>query len=75
MADDDSIDLPFEWLVGDRFLIGSPETVVSQVTAYRRRLGIDRMIFHVRRPGMDWEMVLRGIDLLGREVLPRLAAL
>jgi hypothetical protein len=48
---------------------------VRTVRGYRERLGITSMVFHVRRPAMDRAMVLRGIELLGREVLPRLANL
>lgn len=75
MEHDDRIDLPIDELLKDRFLVGSPDTIVRQVRAYKERLGITDMVFHVRRPAMDRETVLRGIDLLGREVLPRLADL
>lgn len=76
MERDDRIDLPIDELLKDqRFLVGSPETIVRTVRGYRERLGITSMVFHVRRPAMDRAMVLRGIELLGSEVLPRLADL
>lgn len=75
MAADDSIDMPIDELARDRFLIGAPDTIAAQVEELHARLGMDRMIFHVRRPAMDRATVIAGIDLLGREVLPRLARL
>lgn len=66
----DRLDVAFEELARQRFLIGDPEHCIAQIEAYRKRLGIEYMIFHIRRPGMPQRTVLEQIDLLGREVLP-----
>jgi len=66
----DRLDLAFEELARERFLIGDPDHCIAQIEGYRERLGIEYMIFHIRRPGMPQQTVLDQIDLLGREVLP-----
>jgi hypothetical protein len=45
--------------------------VVSEVTRYSEELGVNMMIFRMQWPGMPQEQVLKQIELLGREVIPR----
>src|SRR3984957_8867474 len=43
-ADDSGFDQNFESLVGDRFLIGSPDEVADQIVATHRRLGVNHLV-------------------------------
>ena len=63
--------MPYQDLAKDRFLLGSPDDVVSEVTRYSEDLGVNMMIFRMQWPGMPQEQVLKQIELLGREVIPR----
>lgn len=54
----------------NRFIVGSPESVVRQVQAYVDAFGVNHMIFRVFAPGTPHDFVMREIELLGKEVLP-----
>ena len=66
--------IPYQDLAQDRFLLGSPEDVVREIQRYERELGVNYLIFRLQWPGMPQEQVLRQIDLMGREVIPRVKA-
>ena len=68
---EESFSVPYQDLARDRFLLGSPEDVVGEIRRYERELGVNYLIFRMQWPGMSQEQTLRQIDLLGREVLPR----
>lgn len=53
------------------FLYGTPEDIVREVEKYLE-VGIDLLVFDLRFRFDEWE---RSIDLLGREVLPRVRRL
>jgi probable F420-dependent oxidoreductase len=54
----------------DRFIIGSPDTVIRGIQYFDRQFGIDHLICRLHFPGMPPELVTASIGLLGREVLP-----
>lgn len=62
---------PYEDLARDRFLLGSPNEIVSEIRRYGDELGVTQMIFRMQWPGMSQEQTLRQIDLMGRDVIPR----
>ena len=68
---EESFSVPYQDLARDRFLLGSPEDVVGEIRRYERELGVNYLIFRMQWPGMSQEQTLRQIDLLGREVIPR----
>ena len=70
---EESFNVPYQDLARDRFLLGSPEDVVTELRRYSEDLGINMMIFRMQWPGMPQEQVLRQIELLGREVIPQVA--
>lgn len=70
---DDGFDLPFERLVTDRFLIGSPDDVIQQLEPWTA-LGIDHLIVRTHWSGMPVEHSLQSIRLLTDHVLPALHA-
>ena len=57
-----------------RVVLGSPATVIGQLQQYMR-LGFNEFIFQVGVPGTPEAAVLDSVQLLGREVLPRLRGL
>lgn len=68
---EESFSVPYQDLAKDRFLLGSPGDVVSELKRYNHELGVNYMIFRMQWPGMPQEQVLKQIELLGREVIPQ----
>ncbi len=68
---DEDFATPYEDLARDRFLLGSPDDVAREMARYRDELGINYLIFRMQWPGMGQAEALRQIDIMGREVLPR----
>lgn len=56
----------------DRFVVGSPETVVEDLEEYAD-LGVEHVIFRVQYPGMDADTARRCIETIADEVIPRLS--
>ncbi len=69
-AGDNALDLAFDALVGDRFLIGSPAEVVEQIVALHRATGMNHLIASIEWPGMPPALVLETMHLLAEQVLP-----
>ncbi|MBI4279652.1 MAG: LLM class flavin-dependent oxidoreductase [Armatimonadetes bacterium] len=69
----DPLAVPYEELVGDRFIVGTPEECVAQIRRYRQVLGITHLVLRVHWAGLPHERVLRSLRLIGREVMPALA--
>jgi alkanesulfonate monooxygenase SsuD/methylene tetrahydromethanopterin reductase-like flavin-dependent oxidoreductase (luciferase family) len=53
-------------------IIGSPDTVVDRMRAYRERIGATHLLARVQPPGMAQADAMRRIELLAERVLPRL---
>ena len=69
-----SFSVPYQDLARDRFLLGSPDDVVQEMLRYRNELGVNYLVFRMQWPGMGQDRVLRQIELMGREVIPRVKA-
>jgi alkanesulfonate monooxygenase SsuD/methylene tetrahydromethanopterin reductase-like flavin-dependent oxidoreductase (luciferase family) len=69
---DETFDLPFERLLQERFVIGTPEDCLRELLAWRDRLGVDHFIFRPFWSGMPVETALESMQLLSREVIPTL---
>ena len=71
---EDHLDLPFESLRGDRFLVGDPDEVTEQLSRLREALRVNHVILRMQWPGDDSalpsEKTIRSIELIGRHVLP-----
>lgn len=70
MTFDASWDLPR--LARDRFIIGDPQTCAEMLADLTRRTGATDLILRAQFRGVDPEQALATVDLLGREVRPRL---
>ena len=70
----ESFAVPFEELARDRFLIGTPDDVVEEIGRYEERLGAGCMIFRMQWPGMEHHKVMKQMELMGKDVIPRIKA-
>lgn len=64
----------FEQLQEDRFVIGSPETVTEELSAFAERTGVSCLILVMRKPTLPEADALRAIELAGEHVIPELKA-
>lgn len=62
----------FEAVREGRYIVGSPDEVVAELTELNDRLGVDHVVARVQWPGMSHDRATEAIELLGREVLPRI---
>jgi alkanesulfonate monooxygenase SsuD/methylene tetrahydromethanopterin reductase-like flavin-dependent oxidoreductase (luciferase family) len=69
---EDGFDLAFTELVRDRFIIGDAEDCARELRRYAEALGVNCFIFRIQWPGMEQAKVLRTIDILATQVMPRL---
>ncbi|MNI73208.1 hypothetical protein D3C73_1291970 [compost metagenome] len=51
--------------------VGDPETVAKKIVHLRKKVGVTRFMLHVPVGSMPHDEVLGAIELLGREVAPR----
>ncbi len=72
MPGEESFSIPYQDLAKDRFLLGSPDQIVEEIQRYERELGVNYLIFRMQWPGMGQSQVLRQIELMARDVIPRL---
>lgn len=56
----------------DRFVLGGPDFVVSELGGYRDELQPDSLVLRFQFPGMPHDAVCRAMERFAREVLPRL---
>jgi len=54
----------------DRFLVGSPDTVVRKLRNFESAFGVDHLICRLYFPGMPHEFIMKELKLLAGEVRP-----
>ena len=52
--------------------IGSPDTVTRQLKAFHEQCGVGVVDLAFQHPGISHHQVMKGIELFGKEVLPRI---
>ncbi|MCH8078105.1 MAG: LLM class flavin-dependent oxidoreductase [SAR324 cluster bacterium] len=72
MPEDERLDLPFEELLKDRFVIGTPEDCHGQLRPYWEELGVTTFVFRTHFIGMPIENALHSMKLISSELLPEL---
>ncbi|MGH7366528.1 MAG: LLM class flavin-dependent oxidoreductase [Candidatus Rokuibacteriota bacterium] len=72
MPKEESLSVPYEELLRDRFIVGTPEECREEMERYHRTLGVNHFLLRLQWPGMPQQVVLDQIALLGHEVLPAL---
>lgn len=65
-----SADDAFEEFVEDRFVIGSPSTVIEELHRYRDTFGVDHVVMRHRWPGMPVADAHASLELFADEVAP-----
>ena len=71
LVQEDTLDLPFDALRDQRFIIGSPDDCVQQLRLYHQRLGANHFLLRVQWAGMPQKQVLEAITLVGERIIPR----
>ncbi len=66
----DRLDVPFEQILQDRFIIGDPDQCEREIRRYEA-LGVETIIMRMQWLGMGQKEALASIRMMGREVLPR----
>ena len=72
LPQDETFDLPFERLLQERFVIGTPDDCLRELLKWRDELGVDHFIFRPFWSGMPVRTALESMDLLSRAVIPAL---
>jgi alkanesulfonate monooxygenase SsuD/methylene tetrahydromethanopterin reductase-like flavin-dependent oxidoreductase (luciferase family) len=72
LPQEDTLDLPFDELRDQRFIIGSPDDCVEQLHLYHQRLGANHVLLRVQWAGMPQKQVLEAITLVGERIIPYL---
>lgn len=68
---DDDLSLAFDELVGDRFLLGSPDEVAEQILRLNKRIGVNHLVMSLQWPGMPQSLALETTEMLAKEVFPK----
>jgi probable F420-dependent oxidoreductase len=69
---DASIATDLDQLMEDRFIIGGPEQCVLRLRRFVEQYGLTHLICRMFFPGMPHAHIMRGLELLAREVVPAL---
>ena len=72
---EESLSAPYQDLAKDRFLLGPPDNVVSELRRCSGEPAVNMMIFRMQWPGILQEQVQKQTELLGGEVMPRVKGL
>jgi len=60
----------FDAISHNRFLVGSPDTVIRQLKVFVGAFGTDHLICRLYFPGIPHDFVMNELKLLAREVMP-----
>ena len=60
----------FEMMRRNRFLVGSPQTIISEIQNYQHAFGVDHLICRLYFPGISHHFIMNELKLLAREVMP-----
>jgi alkanesulfonate monooxygenase SsuD/methylene tetrahydromethanopterin reductase-like flavin-dependent oxidoreductase (luciferase family) len=67
---DNNFAVPFEELMEDRFLLGSPEEVAGQIIRLIEMLDVNHIVLNIQQPGMSHALTLEAMQMLAEEVFP-----
>ena len=66
----DRIDVSFDQLLENRFIIGDPDECEREIRRYEA-IGVETIIMRMQWPGMTQKQAFDSIRMMGSEVLPR----
>ena len=70
LPDGETLAGDFDDLVGDRFLIGTPDEVAAAMLDINRRLGVNHLILSMEWAGMEPSVARDCMQLMAEEVIP-----
>ena len=70
-GDDRGLGQEFENLIGDRFIIGSPDEVAEQILEIHKRLGVNHLVMSTEWAGMPESLAIETIEMIAKDVFPR----
>lgn len=68
--DSDTFEREWQELKEDRFIIGSPETVIKEIERYHATFDLDFLAVKFQEPMMTFDDVRSSVELFGSEVIP-----
>jgi alkanesulfonate monooxygenase SsuD/methylene tetrahydromethanopterin reductase-like flavin-dependent oxidoreductase (luciferase family) len=74
MPKGESLSVPYDELVRDRFIVGTPDDCMAEIRRYHDRLGVSHFLLRPQWPGMPQQRILEQIELIGRHVIPAFEA-
>jgi probable F420-dependent oxidoreductase len=69
---DASIATDLDKLMEDRFIIGGPEQCLARIRRFVQAYGMTHLICRMFFPGMPHARIMRGLELISREIIPAL---
>lgn len=60
----------FEAISQERFLVGSPDTLIRELERYREAFKVDHLICRLYFPGISHDFIMQELDYLAEEVMP-----
>ena len=70
MPEDESLAGSLDEIIGDRFLIGSPEEVAEQMIRINSELGVNHLIVSMEWAGMEKSVAMDCMQMMAEEVMP-----
>ncbi|MFI5035339.1 MAG: LLM class flavin-dependent oxidoreductase [Acidimicrobiales bacterium] len=70
MSESESLSVPFEELVRDRFIVGTPDDVNRDIERHHGAIGANHFLMRFQWAGMPQERVLEQLAMMSREVIP-----
>jgi alkanesulfonate monooxygenase SsuD/methylene tetrahydromethanopterin reductase-like flavin-dependent oxidoreductase (luciferase family) len=70
MPKEERLAVPYEELVRDRFIVGTPDDCLAEIERYHDRLGVNHFLLRLQWPGMPQKLVMDQIELAGRDLIP-----
>ncbi|MBT6314667.1 MAG: hypothetical protein HOJ21_15810 [Alphaproteobacteria bacterium] len=70
MPEDESLAGSLDEIIGDRFLIGSPEEVAEQMIRINSELGVNHLILSMEWAGMEKSVAMDCMQMMAEEVMP-----
>jgi alkanesulfonate monooxygenase SsuD/methylene tetrahydromethanopterin reductase-like flavin-dependent oxidoreductase (luciferase family) len=75
MPKGESFQQPFEALLEDRFVLGSPEECFDQLAPVVKKTGVNHLIFRTHWAGLPLASALHSMRLISNELIPELKKL
>lgn len=72
MPSDETFNQPFDTLLQNRFILGSPEECYAQLRTYWEDLGVNHLIMRTHWAGMPLNIALDSMRLISEELLPEI---